>query len=91
MKENQIIKGAKEFFAENTYCLPGSDNSKCTFISATCVTANSNTSTITLSCLKGQGYLPSSITNLSDDNDYEGTTVVKVTKNNSNYNYSVEG
>jgi len=90
-QQNQIKKGAKEFFSENIYCLPGNDHSKCNF-SITCITfeGDNSKSKITLSCLKQEGYLPSSIKNLSNDEDYADSTRVVVTKNGSNFDYSIE-
>lgn len=97
-QQAQIIKGAKEFFATYTYCLPGSNNDKCDFMynDNTCVTKENNvTSKVTLSCLKAQGFLPQDITNIQTEEKYDGTETTKVTKvkvtkeNNSNYKYEV--
>ncbi len=93
---NQIVKGAKEFFADNIYCLPGGNASKCQIDSSSCPTF-SQTATITqigVSCLQTAGYLPANITDFNKNDDsvdrnYDASTVVKVTKNNSNYNYEV--
>lgn len=95
-QEKQIIKGAKEFFAENIYCVPGSPNiNKCEYVYNDCVREYSSYEhSVTLQCLKDEGYLPLSVVKILDEEEYdgsstEGTTAVRITKVGENYNYEL--
>ena len=92
-QKQQIIKGAKEFFAEHISCLPDNDSSKCTY---TCsyFKQNNSATQIGVSCLQTLGYLPANIADFNKKDDgtgrsYDADTVVKVTKSGNNYTYQV--
>ena len=86
VQEGQIIKGAKEFFADNLYCLPGNDDSRCNFDG---VVKESDNVKVTLSCLKNTGYLPANIVNIEKKKAYSNENYVKVTKDGNQYKYEV--
>lgn len=101
-QEKQIIKGAKEFFANNIYCLPGNKNyskcdnlqgtasSNCKRPATTCGSDDSGSCKLSIGCIKENGYLPANITNISNEESYDDTSVyVLITKNNNNYTYEV--
>lgn len=104
-QEKQIIKGAKEFFADNTYCLPGSNADKCDIDKTKCAkfSQDEEITKLPIYCIQNAGYLPSNITDFNknedgDDNNYSATAYVKVTKESdtetetdtNNYNYNYE-
>lgn len=93
-QKKQIVKGAKEFFADNIYCLPG-DSDKCQMSGENCIGFEKNNSTtkLPIDCIQSAGYLPSNITDFNkndeDDDTYVANTYVEVTKSNDTYTYNV--
>ena len=94
-QEKQIINGAKDFFAENIYCLPGGNSSKCSVNNCSTFSQTSSFTQIGISCLQDLGYLPANVVDFNKDDDdvsgrnYSLNTVVKVTKSGSGYSYQV--
>lgn len=76
-QESQIIKGAKDYYAEHLSELPQAEGA-------------SASKTITVKKLQEQGYLPLNITNPKTGELYPDTTLVRVTKNKENFKYKVE-
>ena len=92
-QKGQIIKGAKGFLADNIYCLPGEDSSKCKVDTTNCPNFSQNTTQtrISISCLQNEGYLPVEIANIANDSSYGSTAYVLVTKSGTNnYTYEVK-
>ena len=86
-QEKQIIKGAKDFFAENPYCLPQTlDTNKCPQV----IYEGNTIAKVSVKHLQNNGYLPANITNIDKSEDYNSDkTFVKVTKTDKNYTYEV--
>ena len=91
-QKGQIIKGSKEFFADNIYCLPGGNESKCT-AKTPCPSFlwGASEVKIPISCLQNEGYLPAKIDNIAKEEQYGASAYVLVKKaGNNNYTYEVK-
>ena len=72
---NQIIKGAKSYYADNLDLLNQITEDK--------------QGEVSLETLQKEGYLPIDIKNPRTEKNFEGETQIIVTKENNKYNYEV--
>lgn len=81
-QETQIIKGARDYFAEHTNELPCNEEEH--VVDNSC----SLEAQKTIDELKTKGYLPLDIKNPKTGSDYDGNVIV--TKQGNKYSYEVE-
>lgn len=75
-QEKQIVKGAREYYAEHLDLLPQN---------------NADVSNVTLKTLQDGGYLPLNFKNPETEEKYDyNATFVKVTKDGQNFKYEVQ-
>lgn len=91
-QEKQIIKGAKDFFAENLGCLPNNStpctltvNNKC----SSTYTCSGNSCNIWVTCLQNEGYLPANLKNPKTDKPYTDTKVTVTVDDKGKVSYKV--
>ena len=81
---NQMIKGAKSYYAEHLDKLPpdnpGSDNNK---------PCSNNKACITLNELQEEGYLPLDAINPKTGENFSPNSTIQITNNNGKFTYKV--